>query len=689
MTIRPYRLLAVLMLFIPAAILHAQAKQLPAIPQFSLGEAAVSLNGPWKFNTGDSPIDPKTGRYLWAEPGFDDSAWENVSLKPMPGWKDPYNGDPRYLPGWTARGHAGYIGYAWYRMRFHAVTDPPDRLAMSSPIYVDDGYQIFANGVLLGGIGKFDIPGRSPRVTSTTPAAMLIPESKGGPDAAPGMYTIAFRVWMGPMGLTHSPYAGGLHYAPWLGVQSAIAEHTRLDWQRLVVQSAYASFESILLFLLGIIAAGLILFDRSDSVYLWLSAVFIFTAVSDAVLTIFTLTSGISLRAAFIFFDVFSNPLILCGWIMVWWYWFRLKRPSWFPGIIAALMLLYMVTKIIGGDFLYRVNPHPPVLAFGMISVAVRLAFLPLFIFVVVLGIRKQGTEGWFVLPAVLPLLVAQFASDLFSHNLAPTWAPFGITIYSGQLANMVSTAAIALLLLRRLLLSIRRQRQMAIDVKQAQEVQKVILPEQHVILNGFAIETEYRPASEVGGDFFQVIPNKEDGSLLIVAGDVTGKGLKAGMLVALLVGAIRSTAEWTREPAEILRALNQRLIGRGDAPTTCLALNISASGAATLANAGHLPPYLNGKPLAVDGSLPLGLVQQHTCSILTFQLSENDRLLLLTDGVPEATDSKGQLFGFDRVLDLLRSTPTAVAIAQAAQSFGQEDDISVITVTRLGAAAS
>ena len=55
-------------------------------------------------------------------------------------------------------------------------------------------------------------------------------------------------------------------------------------------------------------------------------------------------------------------------------------------------------------------------------------------------------------------------------------------------------------------------------------------------------IESEYRPAREVGGDFFQIIPHKTDGSVLIVAGDVTGKGLKAGMLVALLVGAIRST---------------------------------------------------------------------------------------------------------------------------------------------------
>ena len=110
----------------------------------------------------------------------------------------------------------------------------------------------------------------------------------------------------------------------------------------------------------------------------------------------------------------------------------------------------------------------------------------------------------------------------------------------------------------------------MAFDVKQAQEVQQVILPESCTTLPGLVIESEYWPAREVGGDFFQIIPNRADGSLLIVAGDVTGKGLKAGMLVALLVGAIRSTTEWSEDPLIILQALNRRLLGRGEAHATC-----------------------------------------------------------------------------------------------------------------------
>jgi serine phosphatase RsbU (regulator of sigma subunit) len=241
----------------------------------------------------------------------------------------------------------------------------------------------------------------------------------------------------------------------------------------------------------------------------------------------------------------------------------------------------------------------------------------------------------------------------------------------------------IALLLLRRLLRSLKRQRLMALDVKQAQEVQQVILPEARLKLPGLTIESEYRPARAVGGDFFQIIPHKADGSLLIVAGDVTGKGLKAGMLVALLVGAIRTAAETSDDPEAVLATLNRRLMGRGDAQATCLALRIAKDGAATLANAGHISPHLNGEPIAMEGALPLGMMESADFSLMHFPLKSDDKLVLMSDGIAEATDAEGQLFGFERVQELLHTATTAAAVANAAQSFGQEDDISVISVTR------
>jgi serine phosphatase RsbU (regulator of sigma subunit) len=136
-------------------------------------------------------------------------------------------------------------------------------------------------------------------------------------------------------------------------------------------------------------------------------------------------------------------------------------------------------------------------------------------------------------------------------------------------------------------------------------------------------------------------------------------------------------------DPLFVLRALNRRLLGRGEAQATCLAMRITADGAVTLANAGHLPPYLNGQPLEVEGALPLGVIEDAGSTVTHFQLQENDRLVLASDGIVEAMDEQGQLFGFTRVQELLQARLSASELAATAQSFGQRDDISVIAVTR------
>ncbi|MDR3742350.1 MAG: PP2C family protein-serine/threonine phosphatase [Terracidiphilus sp.] len=644
------------------------------------GDSDVPLIGPWRFHLGDSPVDPSTGALQWAQKEFDDSAWETTSLKPMPNWSDPYNGDPRYIPGWTATGHPGYMGYAWYRLSVPLTVRLGVRPALACPIYVDEGYQVFANGRLLGGYGKFAQGTMPPTMYSTGPLMLVLPETGSG-GGGPVMQTIAFRVWMGPMGLTHSPYAGGLHYAPYLGADRAIASRVRLDWLELTIQSLYAPIEGVLLFLLGVVAANLLWFDARDRVYAWVAGVLLFSALVDAALTMFTLTQVLSLRTYFMFFDVFANPLVLCGWMMVWWHWFEPREPRWMPRTIGALMLVYMVTKAIGGGFFYGANLHAPVAGFNMISVLVRLLFLPLLVVIIGMGIRKQGVEGWLVLPAVVPLVVSQFASELIVHDLPVKWSVYGVTVFVGQVSNLISAAAISVLLLRRLLLSIRRQKRLALDVRQAQEVQRVILREARTVLHDMVIESEFRPAEQVGGDFFQVLPDKSDDSLLIVFGDVNGKGLRAGMLVALLVGAIRTTAYFKSDPAELLGVLNDRLMGRGNASATCIALRISANGEVLLANAGQVPPYLNGHLMELEGSFPLGLVKKAEFTYLRFRLQQNDRLVLMSDGIAEARDVRGRLFGFEQVQKLLQEGRTIADVAEAAQKFGQGDDISAINV--------
>jgi sulfur transfer complex TusBCD TusB component (DsrH family) len=684
---RRFPLLLVLTAFFGCCTLSVALPPTPAATMrgdkavhISLGQSAAPLNGPWKFTVGDSPLDSVTHAPLWAEPGFDDSKWETVDMTPETGATDPESGLQGYVPGWAAKGHAGYWGYAWYRIRVHLEAQPREELALAGPSDVDDVYQVFDNGRLVGHFGDFT--GSRPLVYYTRPMMFPLPQSENQ-DSGSSTLVLAFRVWMEPYTLTGSPEAGGLHTAPVLGEAGAVTADYQIRWLELVRAYALNVFEALSLGLLAVVAFSLILFDRSDKVYLWMGAVFLLQASSNALTAFTAWTQHLSLFADILIGDGIQTPLIYAGWVMVWWVWFGRQGPAWIPRATAALTLVFMVSNTIGEELFFALVPHPVAVEFHMVSMVVRLLFFVLLAWIVIEGIRRQGREGWLVLPVVVLRGIGAFRAELSFLHIQLAWHPLGLTTTPGEIANLLLGAVIALLLLRRLLLTVRRQRQMALDVKQAQEVQQVILPQPRTTLPGLVIESEYRPVLEVGGDFFQIIPHKTDGSLLIVAGDVAGKGLKAGMLVALLVGATRTAARFNPDPANMLNELNQRLLGRGNAHATCLALSIAKDGAATLANAGHMPPYLNGDPLEMEGSLPLGMIAGAEFSVMRFQLKEDDRLILMSDGVAEATDSEGRLFGFERVHELLRTARSAAEVAAAAQCFGQEDDISVISVTR------
>jgi hypothetical protein len=663
---------------LPDASKSARA-QTGSSEHISLGQSAVPLYGPWKFSVGDSPVDPATHTPLWAQPGFNDSKWETVDLTPKNGTFDPVGGYTGYVPGWTAKGHRGYWGYAWYRIHVVLESRPGEKLALAGPPDVDDVYQVFVDGGLVGSFGKFS--GSQPVTYYTQPMMFSLPQVAGNSGSTTRV--LAFRVWMQPEALATQPDAGGFHTAPVLGEARAVTAGYQLRW--LEVVRAYLPFaiEALLYALLSVVAFSLILFDRTDRVYLWIGTIFLLQATSYALSAFDVWTQRVSIWADSLLTYGLLAPLICAGWVMVWWIWFGRQRPAWLPRVAAGFALLYIVSNIIGEDLFYTFVPHPVAAAFHVVSVVVRLLFFALFVWIIVQAIRIRGREGWLVLPAILLLGVSMFGGELAVLHIRVVWFPLGVGINLPHTASMLLVATVALLLLRRLLISVHQQRLMEQDVKQAREVQQMILPEARTALPGLVIESEYRPVTEVGGDFFQIIPRPADGSLLIVAGDVTGKGLKAGMLVALLVGAIRTAAEWSTDPVIVLKALNNRLLGRGDAQATCLTLRIDANGEVKLANAGHLPPYLNGEPLAMEGALPLGMMNGAELSVMLFRLAQGDRLVLISDGIVEAADAEGRLFGFERVHKLLRSAISAAELAATAQSFGQQDDISVISVTR------
>jgi hypothetical protein len=220
-------------------------------------------------------------------------------------------------------------------------------------------------------------------------------------------------------------------------------------------------------------------------------------------------------------------------------------------------------------------------------------------------------------------------------------------------------------------------------EMAAAREVQRVMVPEVLPPIRGYALESIYRPAAEVGGDFFQVIP-LQSGRTLVVIGDVSGKGLRAAMIVSMIVGMLRTVGGFTEEPAEILAELNRRLCGRTYGGfATCLVVRVEEQGRLTLANAGHPPPYLNGWEFPFAGSMPLGLVETSVYEQTDLDMLAGDVVMLMTDGVAEAQNPQRVLLGFPRVESLLRQGANARTVAETAQHHGQNDDLTVISIAR------
>lgn len=649
----------------------SQAAQPAPAASITLGQSLIAIHGPWKFRIGDDPH--------WAEKNYDDSVWETMDLTPKSGAIDPTSGWAGYVPGWTVQGHPDYWGYAWYRIRVQVDPGPGESFALAGPANVDDAYQVYANGVLLGSFGRFPTDGDNPVAFYSQPMMFKLPPAQ---TAGPQELVLAIRVWMGPVTLLKAPDAGGIHNAPLLGQTDAIAANYHLERLTLIRTYGFDAVVASLFLLLAIMACSLIFFDREDPVYRWLAGVFLLTAIERLCACLASWTQGVSITTSLLIQNVFVGPLILGGWVMVWWVWFRLKHLTWMPRFITSLTVLYMFCELLGQDLFFVMIPHPLSEMFHFASVGVRILFLLPLVFIVIEGVNRQGWEGLLALPAVMIVVIAQFQDELSVLHFRVDWFPFGVQVTIAEVAYLTLAAVIFALLLRRLLLSLQRQQEMASDVKQAQEVQQILIPEKLPLIPGLTMESEYRPAQEVGGDFFQIIPHPTDGSVLIVVGDVTGHGLQAGMLGALIVGAIRSEAAHSFDPLPIIRSLNAQLCERGHAVATCLVLRIASNFSATLANAGHLPPYLNGKELPMEGAVPLGMVPNGEFTVMRFQLQPSDSLVLISDGVAEAQNEQGRLFGFDRVRQMLAKPITAAQLAAAAQAFGQQDDISVLSIT-------
>ena len=695
----PQLLAAALLALVSGSLLGAKRPQQPApVPPgvaVTLGDSAIPLNGPWKFSPGDSPVSMNPSvdspELLvkspdWAQPSFDDSHWAKVDLTPKTDPLDVASGASDSLPGWTAQGFPDLSGFAWYRLRIR-MTNPGQPLSLKMPADFEDAYQIYANGKYVAEFGNFE--SSPPTIFRSRPEAFALPPP--GPD---GTMELALRFYMSPVS-TLTSGAGGMHEPPIIGLPSTLqllvaAQNTNF---------AHRGFGALLCILLFLLLAPAALWawleNRRELAFLWLFIALIQTVLFLLFMSLSQATLWLPADTAIFLLLGFLNPIWLPAWIMFWWYWFGLSRKRWIP--IAAWSMAF--AKIVVGvgalspyaalDFLQFAS-RPSLFNFSLVFVAGECLLL---IVVLVEGYRRDPTEG---LLALVPSLLLQASALLTSFapflNLPfPSLDFFGFSIDVGDGASILMALVVGALVLRRFLRNrvveeLTRQ-SLELELEQAHELQQRVLLPEDLHSTNFTVETEYRPARIVGGDFFLTAVGR-DGSLCIVIGDVSGKGIGAAMLVAVLVGAARTRAAQDFDPISMLQTLDERLSGRsGGHFATCLAAQLYPNGVLRIANAGHLPPYLNGCELDLEGALPLGIAGALSPAKRQYQLRQSDVLTFITDGVVEARNKRGELFGFEQARVLSQKPPAEVV--SAVQAFGQDDDITVLRVSFVRAETS
>lgn len=637
--------------FVVLALLFTMYSSVAATAQtFSLTngrERVTSLDGLWRFRPGDNPA--------WADPNFDDANWPLI----------------RSDESWTKQGYPAFTGYAWYRFKIEVPGDgQPVALLLTEVV---NGYQLYVNGRLIGSAGSA-IATRDP-VFRAQPATFPLPVSGKGPQSV----QVALRVW------SYRPITS------WTGAGSRgrgneAGDPTRLSLHRRDVQgfdalhyvNEYAS--GLFAGLIGLAILALFLYRPSDKEYLWFS-VLLLAELTDAVLHLMV--------------NLGSLPMPL---------WDLLRLIAEASSVLAA-MAFFSIVLHARRSFLWRVicvvvavSPLTAALIYfqwtGMgVSFAIEGAcIVPAFAWIIARlfmgAVRGDVSARLLLVPVVLfyglncinlmARIIWQLGGPnyLSSTDVALFEQPF--PLFLENVTAFIFLLALLIFLVRRFSLARKEEERMTSEFEAARTVQSLLIPAAAPATPGFAVENVYLPAQEVGGDFFQVLP-AVDGSLLIIVGDVSGKGLRAAMTVSAIVGALRGCL--LRAPEEVLLYLNRALQGQVTGFFTCCVALMNADGKLTIANAGHLSPYLNGEELEVNPGLPLGIAHETEYPEMTFHFGQNDRLTFVSDGVLEARNARGELYGFARVQSI--SNQSAQSIARAAQQFGQEDDITVLTVAR------
>jgi phosphoserine phosphatase RsbU/P len=637
-----------------SAALSSRARLLNAIAllfviSFALTAAAqkeIITIPSWRVQQGDNPD--------WAKPDFNDSTWPQATYFSL-----------------TRTDYTG--GTHWYRATFSVPADFQQRELAIGMGPLDEVYDVYVEGILVGRFGSW-----APAPHAPFPRHLTVP-------LLPGLFKtpighIAIRRWTSTTGLRWVVFSGSGYmsypHPPQIGSRVPIEALEQLH----PAAGAIQQLPWILTYVLFLAAAtiSLVLFSahRRNIELLYLGFYCICVAVPPLIAIPLTTSTAVMSR---------SWALILI---------------FFFANLCEALSLLFLASlcqrfrkPLLVGAAIATVFALASAYGFGSQSESALLVWTygtnyvtPLFVILAMWGLFRSRSRGSFAIASSLLLASAAWAWGVVRlelHLPSPTVdaGPFRIDIRSLPGVIFVFVTLFVLYLRYR----DERARQEAVDqdLAAARRMQEQLLSCTSNEPKGFTIDAIYSPALEVGGDFYRTVC-LEDGSLLAIVGDVSGKGLDAAMLVAVVLGSLAN--ETHRSPASLLAYLNNAVMGRtaGGFITACCA-RFYLDGRVVLANAGQISPYIDGRELQLDNGLPLGISPEAVYS--ESEIYADGPVTFVSDGVVEAIDHKGELLGFDRTATL--SSKSAAEIAEAAQRWGQKDDITVLKITTQPTAAT